>query len=180
MADDIIVIDLETLDTRPTAAIIAIGAVRFDPTLPDPAFDTFQSLVEVGSAVQAGTVSGATLAFWMQQSDQTRAQFKGERELRDVLLDLAAWFPSENCQVYGYGADFDCVILSHAYRQHDLPVPWKYHNQRCLRTLTALAPSVPFIKATVAHDALADSLAEAEHLIKLYHHFNIIQKEPQK
>lgn len=178
MADDIIVIDLETLDTKSTAAIIAIGAVRFDPWQPNPVFTTFQSLVSVDSAIRVGSVSGSTLAFWMQQSEQTRAQFKGERDLRDVLLDLAAWFPSEGCQVYGYGADFDCVILTHAYRQFDLPVPWKYQNQRCLRTLTALAPAVPYVKSAVAHDALADALAEAEHLIKLYQHFNI--KEPQK
>jgi exodeoxyribonuclease VIII len=170
----VVVVDLETLDIRPTAAIIAIGAVCFDPTGGDPTMSVFKASIDLGDAVRYGSVDGHTVAWWMLQSDATRALFKEKGvKLHEALLSFYEWFPP-GTQIYGYGADFDCVILGHAYRAFDMPQPWTYKNQRCLRTLTALAPSVPLVKAVTPHDALADAVAEAGHLIKLYKHFNLV------
>lgn len=169
----VIVLDIETLDTRPTAAIIAIAAVRIDPYEVNPVVHSFCAFIDPRSAMQYGTVDAGTLAWWMQQTDKVRAQWEGTTSLRDGLLNFSAWFPDENREVYGRGSDFDNTILAHAYRVLEIPMPWKFRNNRCLRTLTALAPSVPFVRAAVEHDALADAIAEAEHLVKLYKHYNL-------
>lgn len=44
-----IMIDLETLDTSPSAAIISIGAVKFDPATQTPLGDKFYLPVSIQS-----------------------------------------------------------------------------------------------------------------------------------
>lgn len=68
MATQHIVIDLETMSTKPTAAIVSIGAVRLDAGFnltKDPYFYervSLQSSMDCGLSVDAGTI-----LFWMQQ-----------------------------------------------------------------------------------------------------------------
>lgn len=159
-----VMLDLETLDTGPTAAIVAIGAVMFGQTGVD-ARNTFYSPVRVQSSIDAGlTVNGSTIEWWMGQSDAARAVFaEHAAHLATVLQGFAGWLP-EDCKLWGNGASFDNAILSNAYRAVGHVQPWQFWNDRCYRTVVATSP-VKRQQLGTHHNALDDARSQAEHLI---------------
>jgi len=154
-------IDLETMSTKPNAAIIQIGACTFDGQAAGIRVD-LQSCVDAGLAVDASTIM-----WWMQQSDAARASVTspGASPLRQALeqftAGLAALGLGSAGEVWSYPASFDIVILESAYRAVGLLVPWKYNAVRCLRTLAALRPDIARVKPALAHDAVSDATAQA-------------------
>ena len=69
--------------------------------------------------------------------------------------------------MWGNGAAFDNVILAVAYKRAWLPVPWSYKNDRCYRTVAALAPEVARPEVGERHNAADDAEAQARHLIEV-------------
>jgi hypothetical protein len=69
-----IMIDMETLDVLPTATILTIGAVKFDPfgdELAEPSMEKFYVKVDVDSCDRLGcTISQDTLNWWSNQSKE--------------------------------------------------------------------------------------------------------------
>lgn len=167
-----VMIDVETLDTRPSAVLLSIGAVRFDidtPTIYD--IKTFHVHIDIDSCLDAGrTVSGSTVLWWMDQSDEARKRMTDVRRipLRDALLQLST-FITEKDRVWGNGSNFDNTILCDAYRSVNLTPPWRYWGDMCYRTVKNLHRDVPKPEFDdVKHDALADALHQAVHLQMIY------------
>lgn len=140
-----VMVDLETLDNSPTSAIVSIDAGL--------------------------TVSGETIRWWMNQSQQAREgtfQSKGAQSLTAVLADLAIWLP-DSAKVWGNGASFDNAILSNAYRAVKLPTPWAFWNDRCYRTISALSDK-RLTRHGTHHRAIDDAISQARHLIEIAPH----------
>jgi hypothetical protein len=130
-------IDLETMDTRPSAVILSIGAVKFDPATGELG-DTFHKKVHALSQARR-TTSDDTIAWWQEQSEEAReAAFGGTLNLPGVLFSFSQWL-GDNPIVWGNGATFDISILESAYEHNP---PWHYRSVRDMRTLVALAPDV--------------------------------------
>lgn len=161
-----VMLDLETLGTAADSVIVSIGAVRFDLNTIDD--DAFYTAISIESNLALGRkVSGATLAWWMQQSDAARKVFNEPSIALDTALEeLKDWFKGEDCQIWSNGAAFDIPMIEHAFAQLDQAPPWKFWNARCFRTMKGLplAKKIPPVKASVAHNALADALAQAQTL----------------
>lgn len=159
-----VMVDLETLDNAPTSAILSIGAAVFDHT---GVADGFYVNIKPQTCVDAGLTIGAdTIIWWMDQSAEARASFKNKDALplRTALLNLSSWMTSMDADtVWGNGATFDNVILANAYKAAGLVQPWKFWNDRCYRTMKNLYPWVKFTKPEVAHNALSDARAQAQH-----------------
>lgn len=168
-----IMIDLETMGTSPSAAIVAIGAVIFDEhTLRDQ----FYANVDLQSAIDSGaTVDGSTVMWWLKQSDAARAAItdpETTRPIREALEDFAA-FTRLAAQhglegVWGNGASFDNVLLAESYRRLGMDRPWPFWLDRCYRTMKNLHTSVPVDHTGVAHNALDDAVAQAMHLQRMW------------
>lgn len=162
-----IMLDLETLDTATSAAILSIGAVKFDPNTESAIGEKFYLAVDVQSNIDAGrTVSGDTLNWWMGQDDSARAVFKDSQRvlLPEALEAFAGFFDRPDYQVWGNGSDFDNAIVIHAFKQQGWKLPWKFFNNRCYRTLKNL-PGVPKMAPFEGkHNALLDAWAQALHL----------------
>lgn len=159
-----VMLDLETLGTAGDAAIVSIGAVVFgaDGIAPNP----FYCPVRLQSAIDAGLrVDGSTVEWWTRQPDAARAVF-GEHaaELDSALLAFAQWLPGR-AKVWGNGASFDNAILASAYRAVGRPLPWKFWNDRCYRTIAA-GIGVRRQQLGTHHNALDDARSQAEHLIR--------------
>lgn len=175
-----IMLDLETMDTKPTAAIIAIGAVKFDPDR-KLILDRFYSRVDPQSCIDAGlTVSGDTFLWWLKQSPEARAEFAGGK-LPPVTLatqGFSAWVergraPVGNPKkpnVWGNGATFDNVILANVYSALKTTKPWGYTGDRCYRTVKALFPHIPVRDFGTAHRADHDAEKQAIHLMDIWPH----------
>jgi len=158
-----VMIDLETLDTRPTAAIIAIGAVIFHG---EGKGREFYAAIDSVSSVRAGlTTNERTVKWWGEQSAEARKVFTDPDRLQiyGALKAFAEFLPPD-ARVWGNGAAFDNAILANAYAELGIDQPWKFWNDRCYRTLAAISPA-PRVQRGTHHNALDDAKSQAEHLL---------------
>lgn len=162
-------VDLETGDNCPTAAIVSIGAVVFSPS---GVGRSFYRAVDINTSVGIGlTVSADTMAWWGRQSAEAREVFTDPaRAPVQRALDEFAAFLSDlpDVKVWGNGASFDNAILQVAYRLCGLPLPWKFWNDRCYRTASADLPRRT--QSGTHHNALDDAVSQANHLIAFAPH----------
>ena len=169
-----VMVDIETLGTRPGDAIISIGAVILDPG--KGITSTFYVTVDSESCKAAGLrAQKSTLEWWAKQSDEARAAaFKGELSLETALKQFTMWLPPENnLLMWGNGAGFDVPLLEAAYRALKMEIPWKFWNARCYRTLRAMFPVETTQKPAdgVPHNALHDAMVQAymlQDMVKVY------------
>lgn len=167
-----VMIDLETCDTTARSAILSIGAVRFNEK--DFSGETFYRAITVQSNIDAGrTISGKTLAWHMEQESAVRNVFNDPKAvpLAQALQELREFIGeplvAKNTKVWGKGAVFDIAILNDAYAYvMKMSPPWEFWNIKCFRTVgeSAFGRKVAKPENSLAHNALADAIAQAEHL----------------
>lgn len=165
-----IMLDLETMGTAANAPIVGIGAVRFNPKSEEIG-DTFYTLIDLESSVNAGGVmSASTVLWWMQQSDAARNEICNPDIVRftihEALLKFSDWVKLDD-KIWGNGVDFDNVILSATYKQCGIKQPWQFWNNRCYRTVKSLRPNIKLEREGVHHNCLDDAISQAKHLQKL-------------
>lgn len=166
-----VMLDLETMGNGPDAAIVAIGAVEFDPT-EYVLGRTFYCNVDLESAVAGGGIMDAsTVQWWLRQDEAARrGLFNDAWQIFPALNKFSDWMgciDSEEVKVWGNGATFDNVILSQAYKRTGLHRPWSHRGDRCYRTLKALRPEIKFNRTGVHHNALDDAISQATHALQL-------------
>jgi len=174
-------LDLETLSTKPNAAIVSIGACICDNTqrFIETSFQAHVNLnTYFNTSNNAFDVSGATLQWWLNQSSEAQqATFIANASSLDDALDSFDTYlvenNAQNIPIYGNGADFDNVVLTQAYAFYFKSLPWNFRMNRCYRTMKNLVPSVEITrKAGEHHNAKADAENQAVHLLEI---FEVIQ-----
>ncbi len=170
-----IMLDLETLDTRPSAVILSIGAVEFDTDGPIAGREFYRVLTLSQQLVRGRTESAETIAWWSRQSDEARAVFTAPAVAPVVALQDFATFWSGADYLWSNGANFDGVLLTSLYQSFDMGVPWKFWQERCYRTLVdtyhRMIRTRP-TKMTPAHNALEDAVAQAQKAATMLRHFD--------
>lgn len=168
-----IMIDLETLSTRPDAAIIQIGAVLFEPVsggkiLNDKGFNSY-TLIQDG----AGSIDNSTLAWWLQEKSAAKMGAELEHKavsLGEALKAFVEWpmntkgiYWNDITGIWAKPADFDFPILRMAFNRFGLDAPWNRHATRCAKTLFHAVGKTPDIDWTgfIYHDALDDAIGQA-------------------
>ncbi len=166
-----IMVDLETLSTKPNAAILSIGAVKFDTD--KKVYAKFYQAVKTPPEVEGFDISSDTLHWWTKQSEEARAVFTDPNAV-DITVALAlfsAWVEEgtdkKYIRMWGNGASFDNVILSTAYRLCYFPQPWMFWNNRCYRTVKAMNPGTKITRIGEHHNALHDADSQAVHLLAM-------------
>lgn len=170
-----VMIDIETLGTKPGVAVLSIGAVMFGPAGLGKSFYanvSLQSCTDLGLTIDPGTAG-----WWMEQSDEARqAAFRADAApLHDVLLDFHTWLSDQRAtHPWCHGASFDVPILEAAFKACRLEVPWEFWNVRDTRTLYDLAGVKVDRSTGTHHNALDDAKAQAEAAVKA---LNILNPE---
>ncbi len=73
-------------------------------------------------------------------------------------------------QVWGNGANFDNTILRRSYERQGIPCPWRYYNDRDVRTIVELGKAIDFDARTAIpfegerHNALDDARYQAKYV----------------
>jgi len=166
MANTDIMIDLETLATSPDAAILTIGAVKFDPfgdDVNDPKCTKFYTRVDLDSCDKIGLVTNDdTIAWWANQSKEAQDEAFGETDRVDIVdamhqLYKFCWGAK---RVWSHGATFDIVICEHIFRKIEKAIPWSFWEVRDTRTLfdIGINPNRPPV---LKHHALEDAWNQA-------------------
>ncbi|EFB8840805.1 3'-5' exoribonuclease [Escherichia coli] len=169
---DHLMIDLETMGKNPDAPIISIGAIFFDPQTGDMGPE-FSKTIDLETA--GGVIDRDTIKWWLKQSREAQsAIMTDEIPLDDALLQLRE-FIDENSgeffvQVWGNGANFDNTILRRSYERQGIPCPWRYCNDRDVRTIVELGKAIDFDARTAIpfegerHNALDDARYQAKYV----------------
>jgi DNA polymerase III epsilon subunit-like protein len=164
-----VMIDLETLDVLPTATILTIGAVKFDP-LGDTAMEEFYVKVDIDSCDKLGmTVSPSTLEWWSKQSKEAQedAFDPTDRISAEEALNRLYKFCWGAKRVWSHGVGFDLIILEQYFRKIEKAVPWQFWEMRDTRTLFDIGINPDRAEVT-AHNALADAVDQAKGVQKVY------------
>ncbi|WP_409997448.1 3'-5' exoribonuclease domain-containing protein [Escherichia coli] len=173
---DHLMIDLETMGKNPDAPIISIGAIFFDPQTGDMGPE-FSKTIDLETA--GGVIDRDTIKWWLKQSREAQsAIMTDEIPLDDALLQLRE-FIDENSgeffvQVWGNGANFDNTILRRSYERQGIPCPWRYYNDRDVRTIVELGKAIGFDARTAIpfegerHNALDDARYQAKYVSAIW------------
>ncbi|EID8493060.1 3'-5' exoribonuclease, partial [Escherichia coli] len=171
-----LMIDLETMGKNPDAPIISIGAIFFDPQTGDMGPE-FSKTIDLDTA--GGVIDRDVIKWWLKQSREAQsAIMTDEIPLDDALLQLRE-FIDENSgeffvQVWGNGANFDNTILRRSYERQGIPCPWRYCNDRDVRTIVELGKAVDFDARTAIpfegerHNALDDARYQAKYVSTIW------------
>lgn len=163
-----VMLDLETMGTRPGFAIVAIGATKSDGA---KIIDTFYRRVNLTSCIRAGLkIDPDTVLWWLKQGEAARREICGEGvPLSKALEDFAVWYGSEALPIWGNGATLDNAMLQAAYDLAGYQTPWGYREERCYRTLKGQYPHIEFPKdeTKTYHHALHDAELQAMHLMQI-------------
>ena len=148
---NILMIDIETKDTKITAEIIEVAVVKTNARVTTDTMHYY--LHSTQTCNDRFTYSDETLKFHSNNDtnvleNQLRATIQGTSiapaELIPILNKLTTWMPSDTI-VYCYGLSFDIPIINHLaiVTGQELYLP-SYRNLRCLRTEVATAKSLGF------------------------------------
>jgi hypothetical protein len=168
-----VMLDLETLSTRPESVIVTIGAVKFDPWGED--VDTVNGLyyrVNVDEQLALDRhVLESTIEWWGTQPEDVREEALGESNrvsLDEMTRGLNKFLVGvEN--IWCQGPAFDIVILENLYRQLAKPTPWQFWQIRDSRTLFGVHGDPREKDRKAAHNALMDCYYQAigvQHIYK--------------
>lgn len=147
-----IMLDLETLDLGPRAAILQVGIIAFP--LDDP--ETEQRRIDQYLPVQpqfalGRTFSWRTLRWWMDQDEKVRSRFVDNdgddmeeltslvRSIHRKLNDVIQTVGPDAVEFWARGPQFDVVNLETLFVDCGLAPPWKYDSVMDLRTIMRLA-----------------------------------------
>lgn len=173
-----VMIDLETLSTRPDAAILSIGACYFDIDT-GKIGHTFHRNVMLIDAPRVGHISADTVKWWLKQSDDARlaiAEPKNAIDIAMALMELRDFIPgNKQAKFWSNGATFDLVILRSAFDRCGHIVPWQYWQERDTSTIVDIAQRLTGVNVSkstpfegVKHDALADAVHQARYVSHAY------------
>jgi len=173
MANTDIMIDLETLATSTDAAILTIGAVKFDPfgsDIKEPAMDSFYVRVDIDSCHDLGLVTNDdTIAWWGNQSAEAQEEAFGEGNrihIREAFEKLYKFCWGAQ-RVWSNGSGFDIVICETVYKRLNKAVPWSFWQTRDCRTAFDLGIN-PNRPPVLAHHALQDAWNQAVGIQNVY------------
>lgn len=153
-----VMIDIESLATYPGAAILSIGAVKFDE---DGLGEEFHKSIDLKSCQEAGLeIDAETLEWWLEQDDDVTDVLTGGLPLAAVLVSFHD-FCEDAENVWAKPPSFDCALLEEAYDACGMDLPWGYRDTRDLRTLKRLVDDPNVEREGDKHNALDDAKNQA-------------------
>ena len=162
-----IMLDIETIDTLPTAAIMQIAACYFDRDSGKTG-KTFFANIDINSCIEKGlTINGDTIYWWLSQSDSARVSMlkKPRGNVEKVLKRFKAF--TKGAKTIWCHATYDFPIVNNAMVKCGIE-PINHLIARDIRTISDLAKIRvrDFVRKGVHHTALDDCKFQVEYIKK--------------
>ena len=173
-------VDLETLDTKPSCVVLSLGAIKFDPTSNTEPHSELYFKVCVDDQDRLGrTVSDDTIEWWSKQDAKAREEAfdqTGAISVEEALKRLAKWSVGVDT-IWGQGYGFDLTILEDMCRNIGKPIPWNFWQIKDSRTLFGCCKTDPrkLLGQNDLHNALADSYFQARGVQLAYKELGLLK-----
>lgn len=179
-----VMLDLETLGTRPDCVILTVGAIKFDPFKYDqePGPGLYLRL-NVDEQLKLGrTTDDSTIDWWAQQDPRVRDEaLYNDHDRVDIATlrrDLNKFLVGVE-YIWAQGPAFDIVILEDLYRSQCWGFPWHFWQIRDSRTLFGVHGDPREKGRDQAHNALLDCYYQAQAVQKIYKSLGLEPKSEQ-
>lgn len=186
-----IVLDLETLSTQPNALVLSIGAIALNKhgqVLPSSEFHLALNQQEQHKRRHTDP---DTVKWWNERTcDAAKAASFSATTTQQAFVANALdafsnyvdqWASRNSVCIWGNGCSFDNVILASLYQDWHKTAPWKFWNDRDMRTVTAIFPALKLMAFEgIKHHALDDAHHEAKQLAKAIPLLQSLHTKPQK
>lgn len=159
-----LMIDLETLGTKPNSAILSIGAVAFDKT---GLKDEFYCNIDLKDSIANGfDIDTDTVYWWLSQDKQAGSVLSKDKTAVATAMFRLCDFIKENqpSEVWANSPSFDLVMLKNALQKMNMDYPYPFWIERDFRTFLSLTNALRVYPA-VAHNALEDAKSQAQTVI---------------
>jgi hypothetical protein len=172
-------IDLETLDTRPSCTVLSLGAVKFNPLNNSEPYDELYFKIDIDNQDRLGrTTSDATIEWWSKQDPKIMEEAfdqTGAISVEEALKKLNKWLVGVDT-LWGHGYGFDITILEDMYREAKQPIPWNFWQVKDSRTLFSCCKVDPRkAMQTDLHNALADAYFQAKSVQVAYKELGVLK-----
>jgi len=193
-----LMIDLETLGTKPGSIILSIGACVFDPKTGEcPSQGMFyERLNQDSQVILHMTADADTVEWWSNQSPEAQAILSTDQQSTalpiwealaklDRFVEQARMNLPDDCggefgAVWAQGQDFDFGILGEAYRRaregtDNTQMPWPFWSHSDTRTVyREYGFDTSTVERTgVHHRALDDCIHQVKCLLLARSHGNV-------
>lgn len=175
-----VMIDLETLGTKPGCVVLSIGACSYN-RFSGEIFETFYAEINRAASHQLGLEShSSTIDWWNKQGEEARmfiARTGTDESLHpsEACRLFSVWMENRKSDmdiqgVWANDPTFDCAILSHVFSAVDIETPWPFRAERSCRTAVDIGlilginpkKTLPFFG--VPHHALDDAKHQAQYV----------------
>ena len=174
-----VMLDLETLSTRPDATILTFGACKFSPYNQEPIDKGIYFRVNVDEQIALGRhVDDNTIEWWGKQSADVydEAFNPADRITLEQFTQELNRFIVGCDNIWAQGPVFDIVILENLYRQMGLPCPWQFWQIRDSRTLLSSLGDPREKNKAGLHNALEDAVSQAQAVQYVFKQAGITEK----
>jgi len=165
-------IDLETIDTRPQATVLSLGAVKFNPFDDSEPHSEMYFKISIDDQDRLGrTASDDTIEWWTKQDPKIMEEaFDQEGAITvDEALSKINKFVVGVDILWGQGYGFDYTIIEDMYRSLSKPIPYNFWQVRDSRTLFSVCKEDPRKKIqNDLHNALADAYYQSKAIQMAY------------
>ena len=172
-----VMLDLETLGTRPDTVIMTLGAVKFDPFNLDrePGPGIYMRMDIEEQLALGRTVDDSTIEWWAQQDSRVRAEAweDGDRTSIQTLKRELNRFLVGVGDIWCQGPVFDIAILEDLYRSQKWGFPWYFWQISDSRTLFKVHGDPRQKGRDQAHNALLDCVYQARAVQEIYNKLKI-------
>jgi len=170
-----IMIDIETMGTKPGAIILSVAAVEFDLSTGKTGL-VFHQTIDPESSQKAGMkLDFDTVVWWIKQGKEAQKVIVENtgNKLEKVLTKLADWikdYCDENVYVWGNSARFDLGLLQAAYEVFEMDIPWNHYNELDVRTIASFGREIKDNMAFegVKHNPLDDCYHQIKYCSEIY------------
>ena len=176
-----VMVDIETLDTKPTAVVVSIGAIIFNPFRPLDLMSKNQFYIEIDVNKQYEdlnrTVSMDTIKWWIKSSNEENSSPFNNRNpanVTDAIIEFNYFIANNALQsAWCNHTLFDFVILDNLFRQViKKPFPIRYYNQYDMATVKEIRklfglPNYEY-NTQKSHNALHDAINQANLIIDTF------------
>lgn len=160
-----VMIDIETWGTRPTSAIIQIGACYFDRETGEIGKEFLRNIDYVVST-EPFTTDEATMQWWSEQSQEAKDSLNIDpMPIKNVLEELSEFL--KKADYLWSHATFDIPIICNAYSVFEMKIPVHYRGMRDIRTLMDLANHMSEkVREGIHHNGLDDAKFQVGYVVE--------------
>jgi hypothetical protein len=184
-----IMLDLETVGLCDNPVITQLSAVAFsfeDGNI----LGTFNEHIGIRNSVKKGfKIDSSTIEWWLSQSDDIYNEvfmkaLLSETKIEDILVAFTEWLRKlklefgldhkTNINTWGNGIAADNKWIQQAYKLCNMEVPWKYYEDRDVRTLVDIGKRIfnhdhkKLVFEGKVHNALDDCKHQIKYCLEVY------------